>query len=220
MNQPQNADPRENPRTNLFLGAVIRQAGLSLPVKIRNMSVAGALAEGAALPGEGAEVQLVRGSLSVPAVVAWSSDGRCGLRFSSLACVADWLAPPVNPAQRRVDEAVRVLKLGAVPMPQRGAAPAEAPIGSELVRFGEDLRRAMRLVKDLCHELSSDGDLVIRHAEKLQNMDIVQQTVGTVADALAGETDENLIAARLENLRSSCAAALHKFPLAPGAAQA
>src|SRR6185312_726100 len=94
MNQLQSADPRAEPRTNMFLGAVIRSAGLSFPVKVRNMSVSGALAEGRDLPEEGAEVELVRGSLAVSATVAWCSEGRCGLRFLSLACIRDWLAPP------------------------------------------------------------------------------------------------------------------------------
>ena len=212
MNQPGTADPRAEPRTNLFLAAVIRRAGLSLPVKVRNMSASGALIEGTDLPEEGAEVKLVRGSLAVCATVAWSSNGRCGVRFSTLACVRDWLAPAANPGQQRVDEAVRVLKLGAVPIPQRPASQAGAPSCSQLVEFGEDLRRAMRLVKDLCHELSSDDGVVVRHAEKLQNMDIVQQTVAAVAEALGGAMDETAVAARLGSLRASCAAALEKLP--------
>ena len=211
MNRLQTADPRENARTNMFLGAVIREADQSIPVKVRNMSVSGALVEGAVVPEECAEVQLVRGSLALCATVAWSSSGRCGLRFSSLACVRDWLAPPTNPAQQRVDEAVRVFKLGAVPMPQRSGANAEASSGSRTVQLGEDLRRAMRLVQDLCHELSNDGEVVIRHAEKLQNMDIVQQMVAAVADALAGGPDESIVARRLATLRASCAAALEKL---------
>lgn len=214
MNQPGAADPRAEARTNLFLGAVVRAPGLSLPVKVRNMSASGALVEGTGLPEEGAEVQLLRGSLHLSATVAWSAEGRCGLRFSSLACVRDWLAPPANPGQQRVDEAVRVLKLGAVPMPQRRTSQVVTPNGNELIQFGDDLRRAMRLVKDLCHELSSDDEVVTRHAEKLQNMDIVQQTVAAVADALEGEMDENTTASRLGSLRASCAAALKKLPAA------
>lgn len=214
MNQPGTADPRAEARTNLFLGAVIRAPGLSLPVKVRNMSASGALVEGTGLPEEGAEVQLVRGSLQLSATVAWSAEGRCGVRFSTLACVRDWLAPPTNPGQQRVDEAVRVLKLGAVPMPRRPASQSPAPNGSQLVQFGDDLRRAMRLVKEVCHELSSDDEVVMHHAKKLQNMDIVQQTVAAIADALEAPMDESFVATRLESLRASCAAALEKLPAA------
>jgi hypothetical protein len=211
MNQPESADPRVDPRTNMFIGAVIREAGLSLPVKIRNMSVTGALVEGAVLPKEGAEVQLVRGSLAVHATVAWCARGRCGLRFSALASVRDWLAPPANAGQQRVDEAVRVLKLGAVPMPQRSVLRPEAANGSHSVEFGQDLRRVMRLVEDLGQALSSDRDMLDRRDEKLQNLDIALQTIAAVADGLAGETPEGVVAARLENLRASCIAALSKL---------
>jgi hypothetical protein len=209
MNQPQTADPRENPRTNMFLGAVIREPGLSFPVKVRNMSVSGALVEGAALPEEGAEVQLVRGSLALSATVAWSAAGRCGLRFSSPACVRDWLAPSANAAQQRVDEAVRVFKCGAVPMPQRPATRNEQS-GSETVQFAEDLRRATRLLEHLSQELSNDTDVVIRNAGRLQNLDIALQILAVVAEGLAHGTRDGAVCARLGNLRASCAAALEK----------
>ena len=214
MSQPQNADPRADPRanarTNMFLAAVIRQPGLSLPVKVRNMSVAGALVEGAALPAEGADVLLVRGSLTVSATVAWCSEGRCGLRFSSLACVRDWLAPPTNPGQQRVDEAVRVLKLGAVPMPQRSASGHEAR-SNQSGQFGDDLRRVGRLIQHLSQAISNDGDAVIRHADELQNLDIALQTIAALADALESGASESASAPRLDSLRASCAAALEKL---------
>ena len=215
MTQPEGAEARADPRTNMFLGAMIRGAGLSVPAKVRNMSVTGALVEGTVLPEQGAEVQLVRGSLAVSATVAWCSQGRCGLRFSSLVCVREWLAPQANGAQQRVDETVRVLKLGAVPMPQRSGPPAEASCETQSLQFGEDLQRVMRLIENLCDELSSDSDIVTRHGEKLQNVDIALQTVAVVADALAGRIAESLVAARLGNLRASCAAALQKIPPAP-----
>lgn len=211
MNQPNSADPRENLRTNMFLGAVLRGQGPSIPVKVRNMSVAGALVEGPALPEEGAEVQLVRGNLEVSATVAWSSDGRCGLRFSSLACIRDWMAPAANSAQQHVDETVRVLKLGAVPMPRRSAAQTEATgESSQSVQFSEILRSIMRLIDQLAEELSGDGDIIERHGGTLQNIDVAVQTIAVVADALASGMSESAVAPRLDSLTASCAAALEK----------
>lgn len=215
MNQLQSGDPRVEPRTNMFLGAVIREAGLSLPVKVRNMSVSGALVEGSALPGEGASVQLVRGSLAVSATVAWSSEGRCGLRFSSLACVRDWLAPPTNAGQQRVDETVRLLKLGAVPMPQRSASASEPPSAVQSGQFGQDLRRVGRLIQHLSQALSSDKDAVIRHAGELQNLDIALQMIAALADALESGASDGASALRLDSLRATCTAALHKCAPAP-----
>jgi hypothetical protein len=216
MTHSESAEARADPRTNMFLGAIIRGDGLSLPVKVRNMSVTGALVEGGALPEHGAKVQLVRGSLEVAARVAWCSHGRCGLRFSSLVCVRHWLAPQANAAQQRVDETVRVLKLGAVPMPQRPPArPELSPHEPQSVQFGELLRSIMRLIEDLCDDLSSDTEVLIRHGDKLQNIDIAMQTIALAADALGGGVAETVVAPRLGNLQASCTAALERIGAPP-----
>jgi hypothetical protein len=126
------------------------------------------------------------------------------------------MAPPANSAQQRVDDTVRVLKLGAVPMPQRPAPQAEASSAAgQSLQFGQVLRSIMRLMEDLCEELSGDSELVARHGEKLQNMDIALQTIAVVADALAGRMEESAVAPRLGNLSASCAAALDKARAAP-----
>ena len=193
----------------MFLGAVVRGPGLSVPVKVRNMSVTGALIEGAAMPESGAQVELIRGSLVVPATVAWSAEQRCGLRFSSLVCVREWLAPQTASAQQRIDDAVRLLKLGALPMPQRPDAQAELSAGApQSLQFGEDLRRVSRLIENLGQELANDTNILMQHGEKLQNLDIALQMVAVVADALSGSLDADAISARMANLRASCAAAL------------
>src|SRR5574338_707014 len=101
------AEARLGPRTNLFLAAVLHGGKSSSPVRLRNMSSEGALAEGVDVPQAGSEVRLVRGSLAASATVAWSAQGRCGLHFSSPVSVREWLAPPANQDQQRVDDAVR-----------------------------------------------------------------------------------------------------------------
>jgi hypothetical protein len=201
-------EARANPRSNMFLAALLRGADFSAPVKIRNMSAAGALVEAPAVPQRGAEVQLIRGSLAVPAIVAWSTPGRCGLHFASLVCVRDWLAPVSNSAQQQVDDAVRLLKAGAVPMPPRSAVQdrAREPASAEL---GRDLRSAARLIEELGDGLSTDEQVLASHADKLQNLDIALQIIAVVADALDGG-NAGSIGERLQNLRASCAAAVQK----------
>jgi hypothetical protein len=193
----------------MFLAAVLRGPGLSAPVKVRNMSATGALVEGAAVPPGGANIQLMRGSLVVPAIVAWSQERRCGLHFSSLVCVRDWIAPRSNTTQDRVDETVRLLKLGALPMPRSSPAQGDDSTPSS-VQLGEDLLCAARLIEDLGEHLSIDVETLVRHGEKLQNLDIALQTIAAVVQALKGQAEEGAVAARMENLRSSCAAALKK----------
>lgn len=201
-------DMRRSPRSNMFIAAALQGEDFSSPVKVRNMSVTGALAEGPTMPRSGAQVRLVRGSLSASARVAWSAQGRCGLHFSSLVCVRDWLAPPANVAQRQVDEVVGLLKLGALPMPKRRTTPADASGGDRQLLYGEDLRRASRLIELLSDELAGDERVVERHLAALQSLDIVIQTVSAVADGLAESADGQAVARRLENLRASCVQAL------------
>lgn len=207
MNQGPAVEARANPRSNMFLAALLRADDFSAPVKVRNMSANGALVEGAAVPGRGTQVQLIRGSLIVPATVAWSAAGRCGLRFGSLACVRDWLAPVSKSAQQQVDDAVRLIKLGAVPMPRSAVQTrAREPASAEL---GRDLQSAARLIEELGDDLSSDEQVLARHGDKLQKFDIALQMITVVADALDGGAGGS-VAERLDNLRASSAAALRK----------
>jgi hypothetical protein len=183
----------------MFLAAVLKGAAFSVPVRIRNMSGAGALVEGAAGPDSGSAVRLIRGPLMIPAVVVWSVEGRCGLRFSSPVSVREWLAPPSNREQQRVDDTVRVVKAGAIPLPL-GAEPHDATFPDEL---GLDLRIACRLLEGHCNDLLGDPQAVARYGERLQNLDIVLQTMAAVADMLARNGDERSIVSRLQNLRVS-----------------
>ncbi|HUG45482.1 MAG TPA: hypothetical protein VMK31_03085 [Sphingomicrobium sp.] len=194
------ADSRISPRTNLFLGASLQGESFSAPVKIRNMSASGALVEGGAVPEEGAAVRLVRGGLCVPARVAWSADRRCGLRFAALVCVNDWLAPPGNGEQQRVDEVVRLVKAGAVPIEPAQSAELEP------VQPADELRRVCALLEKIADSLSSDEATLAACGSELQSLDICTQTVGAVADLLAADCEG--ACDRLAGLRLSCAEAL------------
>lgn len=184
-----------------------------MPVKIRNMSASGALVEGAAVPDPRMQVRLVRGSLSVPGIVVWAVEGRCGLRFSSIVSVRDWLAPPAKTQQQRVDDVVQLVKTGAVPLPLQDSADAGATCRSDSSKdaeLAEDLRRVSRLIEILGDELTSDEAIVGRFGNKLQDLDIALQTITAVANSLAGGPDAAGSTARLQNLRTSCAEALKR----------
>lgn len=200
-------DARINPRTNMFLGAALYGDGFSSPVKVRNMSASGALVEGGAIPESGAGVRLVRGSLCVPAQVIWSVKGRCGLRFVALVTVGDWLAPPRNTEQQRVDEVVSLVKAGAVPI-----APTQRST-LEPANLGDELRRICILLEKIGDTLSSDEVTLAKHGSELQNLDICTQTIAAVSDALEGKNA--LSADRLASLRLSCEQALRACPSSP-----
>ena len=190
----------------MFISAVLKGLAFSVPVRIRNMSSTGALIEGAAVPEGGSSVCLIRGALTVPASVAWATEGRCGLKFSSLVSVREWLAPPSNREQKRIDDMVRIVKAGAIPLPL-GPEAREPTSPSE---FGVDLRTACKLLEAHCDIVLGDPQIVTRFGDRLQNLDIVLQTIAAVADVLAGNTDERSTASRLQNLRVSAQQALER----------
>jgi len=190
----------------MFLAAVVQGPGFSVPVRIRNMSTTGALVEAAAVPEDGSSVRLIRGSLTIPAQVMWSEASRCGLRFSSVVSVREWLAPPSNGEQKRVDDALRAMKAGAIPLPLK----PESHDAASPIELGMDLRAVTKLLGAHCEDLLGDPHAVIRYGERLQNLDIVLQVIGAVADMLSGAGEESSIASRLQNLRASARQAIER----------
>jgi hypothetical protein len=189
----------------MFLAAALAGPGYSVPVKIRNMSATGALVEAGSVPERGAAVQLVRGRLRASAEVAWCVAGKCGLRFSGLVNVKEWLAPAANQEQHRIDEAVRLLKAGAVPL---GAASQSRETVSS-AELASDLDSVRRLLDAHCDCIAGDAAYVAQFGEQLQNLDIALQVVAAVADLLiCGPDDQLQTASRLKSLRASCFQAL------------
>ena len=72
---------RQSRRSNVLLAASIEALGAEIPVKLRNLSVEGALIEGKGLPVEGSEVLFRRNELSVASRVAWVHGNHAGVAF-------------------------------------------------------------------------------------------------------------------------------------------
>ena len=206
------ADARAAARASLYLAAALYCDGTSSPVKIRNISTTGALLEGATIPAEGSLVQLVRGGLIVHGLVAWASDCRCGLKFSGSVDVQQWRASPSNSEQQRVDEIVRLVKAGAVPLPvpplSQIAEPAQ--VRETSADLSADLRRASKLLEVLGGVLASDPELVMQHGTALQNLDIAMQVISAVEAIIAGDSDLEIDATKLPGLRRSADQALQQ----------
>ena len=77
-NAPKN---RQNRRSNVLMAATLELSGAALPVKLRNLSVDGALVEGDKLPVEGASIVFRKGDLAVPGRVAWVQGKKAGVSF-------------------------------------------------------------------------------------------------------------------------------------------
>lgn len=197
-------EARAAARSSIYLAAALYCDGASSSVRIRNISATGALVEGAAIPGSGALVQLVRGALIVHALVAWSADGRCGLKFSGSVDPQAWRAAPTNTEQHRVDEVVRLVKAGAVPLP---VPPLSQPGESSDFEQGlsEDLRSVSELLNRLGEVLAGDIDVVTRHGTSLQHLDIALQVIGAVNAIIGGKDSDST---KLVALRRSTEQAL------------
>lgn len=176
------AEPHRDPRTKMFIAALLEWDAGSTPVTVRNLSEHGALVEGAGLPPTGAAVRLVRGTLSAAGVVAWASARRCGLRVSELIAVAPWMAKPVNVAQAEIDAAVRRIKAGQLMPP--GAALAPLPAGEpDLAASIRALEAQLATVSD---ELASTPETIARHPEQLQTLDLLPQGLARLRGRVGG----------------------------------
>jgi hypothetical protein len=199
-------DARAQPRSSIFLAAVIRAGPEQAPVKVRNLSPNGAMIESPLAPSVGTTADLIRGALIARGTVIWSMANRFGLRFASEVSVKDWLAAPSKVQQQRVDEIVALVKAGSSDPGRNDSQVDEARSQSQLV---DDLGAVVRLMQDLEDDLASNDETLARHAGKLQNLDIAMQMLRAVAVELTpGAGDERKSIARLKDLRVSCDQAL------------
>jgi hypothetical protein len=82
---------RKAKRNRVLLAAKIRSASGEADVRLRDLSQKGALIEGQTLPPVASEIVFHRGSISVPARVAWVSANRAGLEFAYMIDESDVL---------------------------------------------------------------------------------------------------------------------------------
>jgi hypothetical protein len=197
---------REAPRASLYLAASLYCDGISVPVKIRNLSTTGALLELSAPVTTGWLVQLVRGSLIAHGLVAWSEGNRCGLKLNGVIEVDRWRLAPANAEQQRVDDIVRTVKAGALPL----ASFAQSQIqGFHDDRpLSADLKLAASLLEQLGEQLAGDDRIVGTHGEALQNLDIAMQVVRAVEAMLNGQGDLAADTHKIMSLRKSADQAL------------
>jgi hypothetical protein len=81
MDESSTNQNRQSRRSNVLLAASIEAVGTVIPVKLRNLSVEGALIEGDGLPVEGSEILFRRNDLSVSSRVAWVHGKQAGVAF-------------------------------------------------------------------------------------------------------------------------------------------
>jgi len=188
---------RVTERTHLYLAALLRWDGQEGVVRVRNLSPHGAMIEGATLPPAGARVLLMRGSLQASGYAAWTQAGRGGLRMDDLLDVAEWMAPPSNRAQSRVDGLVATLRNGAKP----GAPPPMVikPDGTP------PLQLVRRLVAGVADQLSANPVIISGYGRQLQQLELCLQLLSVMEQGADGQ-------ARLAGLSAAAGAALDGSP--------
>jgi len=163
----------------MFLMATLYIGAHSTPVKVRDMSTGGALIEGGTMPPLGHGIRLCRGSLHVSGEVVWTTGGRSGLRFNTAITVTDWL-PRANATapQMRIDEIVQLVKSSEASSPT--FAGSEVEITSRKLTSLE-ITQLKLAIEALAEDLAADPDIVARHMEKLQSLDLTAQALTKLA---------------------------------------
>lgn len=72
---------RRSRRSNVLMAATLEVSGLSIPVKLRNLSSDGALIQGEKLPAEGTELLFKRNELCELGRVVWAKGSHAGIAF-------------------------------------------------------------------------------------------------------------------------------------------
>lgn len=175
---------RSDPRSNIFVAAVLYHNGESCPVRIRNMSRSGALVECAAPPPVQSAVRLCRGSLSARGVVVWVRGERTGIRFDGNVEVAAWLPKGNRPeGQDQVDAIVFACRSRATPGPHLRPVPVPPTTNMEIVVQLLQLRDSLNQAAE---ELAGDAAIAASHAHALQAIDLTAHRLEKLAGFLSG----------------------------------
>jgi hypothetical protein len=167
------AESRTDRRSNVFLTATLVMAGASVPVRVRNISLRGALIDGPGLPAQGAIVALRRGSLIAHGEIAWQTGGECGLRFDADIDVASWTRRVEHAGQQTVDEMVALIR-----------QPATAKAVSRLPAAREDSFASISAdLVEACERIAARPELMETFAEELLRLDAIAQRLSNAVEA-------------------------------------
>ena len=189
----QSEQVERSPRRALMLAARIDAAGLSHPVRIRNMSDQGAMVDGAVLPDIGMQIELVRMDLSVPGTVVWCHGGQCGLSLERHIAVEDWVAGRTTTAsfanrqQARVDALQQQVRDGQeLPDGVDRRLAKSKPVNVQ-AKIAEELARVVEGLEDVGVDLACDPAVLSSHADALQALDLATAIVERLGKVLASD---------------------------------
>lgn len=162
---------RTTPRTNLFLMATLAVDGAASAVRVRNLSASGALIESEQLPPGGTIIVLRRGTLAAEGEVMWRADRRAGLRFARPVDLSKWM-PHGGQGPARVDRVNSETRAELAARKKAELDPVARDRARLHERIAEELALVARRLEGLGHDLSGDPAMVVRHAARLQEIDV------------------------------------------------
>ena len=83
MDESEITQNRRTRRSHFLMAASIEADGVTVAVKLRNLSPEGALVEGDQLPAVGSSVIFRKKELNLPGHIAWVTAGRAGIAFDA-----------------------------------------------------------------------------------------------------------------------------------------
>ena len=192
------------PRTNLLLSASIETSAGEAPVRVRNLSEAGAMLEGADLPAPGERLLLRRTALAIAGTCMWREGTRCGVRFDRSISVQQW-ASSVRAAasigQQRIDSIQATIRAGGhTPTVDQLVTPGRAVVVNNVA---DEVAAAARLIRALSDRLADDMAVIAAHGDALQQLDPLAQTLDHLARVLtAADPGPAIEAIGMDDLRA------------------
>lgn len=181
------ASRRVHERTRMFITASLSSAATTGSVRVRNLSVSGALLESDDLPPVGARIKLRKGDLSATGKIV-RLDGRlAGVHFERPITPVDWL-PNKARSQLMVDTAFQTIKpLYEGGPPKENAAlnsraEARALPSSEASR--DEIEGIAEMLDALADQMSEDPAIIASYLDKLQVLDVASQKLRKLGRSL------------------------------------
>ncbi len=177
---------RRDSRTSMLVAATLRAGSQALAVRIRNMSVTGALIEGPVLPLPDTRVELVRAELHATGRIAWVDNGRCGVALDARVSVGTWLSGKFPAHQAQVDALVEEARRDLDTSPDK-VVPLPDP-ASGLGRNDpatDEIDKIIATLATLEDALTADPAVVAAHMVELQALDEAQQRLVALKRRLA-----------------------------------
>ncbi|WP_083800345.1 PilZ domain-containing protein [Erythrobacter sp. SD-21] len=181
------ASRRSHGRTRMFITASLSSAATTGSVRVRDLSVAGALLESDDLPAVGMRVKLRRGDLSATGKIVRLDGKLAGVQFERLINPIDWL-PNKAQSQLMVDTAFQTIKPlfeGGPPKEStRVNARAEARALPSSQTSRDELEGIADMLDALADQMSEDPAIIASYLDKLQVLDVASQKLRKVGRSL------------------------------------